>query len=125
MKASSATKTCVRNFRDGDQIIRCKQLLAVSSTELTNAAKTFSVCSSPVRLFILRLLELERELCVCDLAEVLEISVPGVSQQLRKLKEVGAITSRRVGNTIYHTTVPEFQQRLAQTANLLTEMKTI
>jgi DNA-binding transcriptional ArsR family regulator len=125
MKTSSSPKACIRTLRDDDQILRCKNLLVTDKDMLGSASATFSVCASPVRLAILRLLEAERELCVCDLAEILELSVPGVSQQLRKLKEAGAVTSRRAGNTIYHSTVPEFRQRLALATDLLTEMETI
>jgi DNA-binding transcriptional ArsR family regulator len=125
MKTSSSPRACIRTLRDDDQILRCKNLLVTDKDMLGNASAIFSVCASPVRLAILRLLEAERELCVCDLAEILELSVPGVSQQLRKLKEAGAVTSRRAGNTIYHTTVSEFRQQLALATDLLTEMETI
>lgn len=125
MKSSSSPKACIRTLRDGDQIRRCKNLIACDKDTLASAATTFTVCASPVRLAILRLLEAERELCVCDLAEILELSVPGVSQQLRKLKDAGAVTSRRAGNTIYHSTIPEFRQRLAQSTDLLAKTQTI
>jgi DNA-binding transcriptional ArsR family regulator len=124
MKSLGSPKACVRTLRDGDQIRRCKDMIATEQDTLTHSAATFTVCASPVRLAIMKLLEAERELCVCDLAEILELSVPGVSQQLRKLKEAGAVTSRRAGNTIYHATVPEFRQRLAQSIDLLAQTQT-
>ena len=37
------------------------------------------------------------EVCVCDFVDVLGISQPAVSQHLRKLKEAGIITERKVG----------------------------
>lgn len=37
------------------------------------------------------------EVCVCDFVEVLGISQPAVSQHLRKLKEAGIVTERKVG----------------------------
>ncbi|MGM9986449.1 MAG: ArsR/SmtB family transcription factor [Bacillaceae bacterium] len=37
------------------------------------------------------------EVCVCDLVEVLQISQPGVSQQLKKLKEADIILERKKG----------------------------
>ncbi|SEQ57357.1 ArsR/SmtB family transcription factor [Neolewinella agarilytica] len=125
MRSSNSSKACVRTLRDGDQIRRCKNLIACDQNTLASAATTFTVCASPVRLAIMKLLEAEGELCVCDLAEILELSVPGVSQQLRKLKDAGAVTSRRAGNTIYHSRVPEFRQRLVQSTDLLAETQTI
>ena len=43
-----------------------------------------------------------KELCVCDLAEILEISVSGASQQLARLKAFGLLRSRRENQTIYY-----------------------
>lgn len=37
------------------------------------------------------------EVCVCDFVDVLGISQPAVSQHLRKLKEAGIVTERKVG----------------------------
>ena len=124
MNASITSGTCIRTQRDDNQIRRCKKLIANEQEALAGAAATFTLYASPVRMAILRLLAAEGELCVCDLAEILELSVPGVSQQLRKLKDAGAVTSRRAGNTIYHAAVPEFRQRLAQSTDLLTITQT-
>ncbi|MFS0783464.1 ArsR/SmtB family transcription factor [Bacillus sp. 1P06AnD] len=41
------------------------------------------------------------EVCVCDLVEVLQISQPGVSQQLKKLKEADIILERKKGTWKY------------------------
>ena len=58
--------------------------------------------SDPTRLKIMRLL-LERELAVCELAAVLGISKPAVSQHLRRLKALGFIVERREGSTCFCT----------------------
>lgn len=42
------------------------------------------------------------EVCVCDFVEVLGISQPAVSQQLKKLKEAGIITERKDGTWKYY-----------------------
>lgn len=42
------------------------------------------------------------EVCVCDLVEVLQISQPAVSQQLKKLKEAGIILERKNGIWKYY-----------------------
>jgi ArsR family transcriptional regulator len=37
------------------------------------------------------------EVCVCDLVDILQVSQPAVSQQLRKLKEADIILERKKG----------------------------
>jgi DNA-binding transcriptional ArsR family regulator len=125
MKPSTSDKSCVRTLRDEQQIIRCKQLMLREQPILQEAAGRFAICGSPLRLSILRLLDVEKELCVCDLAEILEVSVAGASQQLRKLREAGAITSRREGNTIYHRVSADIHQWLAQATGLIAQPATL
>ncbi|HBT10714.1 MAG TPA: transcriptional regulator, partial [Leeuwenhoekiella sp.] len=40
-----------------------------------------------------------------DIADILEMSVPAVSQHIRKMKDAGIITSRREGQTLYYSLV--------------------
>ncbi|RHW35017.1 ArsR family transcriptional regulator [Lysinibacillus yapensis] len=47
------------------------------------------------------------EVCVCDFVDILGISQPAVSQQLRKLKEAGIITERKVGTWKHYRLVEE------------------
>lgn len=42
------------------------------------------------------------EVCVCDFVDVLKISQPAVSQQLKKLKDVGIIQERKEGTWKYY-----------------------
>lgn len=53
------------------------------------------------------------EVCVCDFVDKLGISQPAVSQHLRKLKEAGIITERKVG-TWKHYRLVEQQTLLMQ-----------
>lgn len=74
------------------------------STEprLEAMAEEFKVLGDKTRLRILSLLQ-GRELCVCDLTEVLEISQPGVSQHMRRLRQAGFVNERRGGQWIYYS----------------------
>ena len=56
--------------------------------------KVFKTLGEPTRLKILRLLA-ERELCVCDLEEVMQISQPRISQHLKVLRQAGLVNERR------------------------------
>ena len=70
---------------------------AASPASVARTAAIFSALSDPTRLRILDALGIE-ELCVCDLAEVCEISQSGVSHQLRLLRDRGLVAYRRDGN---------------------------
>ena len=53
------------------------------------------------------------EVCVCDLVDILQISQPAVSQQLRKLKEADIILERKKG-TWKHYRLNEMQSPYIQ-----------
>ena len=73
-----------------------------SESRIGEMVEEFKVLGDKTRLRILSLL-LGRELCVCDLTEVLEISQPGVSQHMRRLRQVGFVHERRGGQWIYYS----------------------
>ncbi len=70
--------------------------------DLEEAAELFNLASNSTRLKILFLLDTLKELCVCDLAEMLDVSVSAVSQHLAKLRAYGLATTRRDAQTIYY-----------------------
>jgi len=70
--------------------------------ELEEAAEHFALASNSTRLKILFLLDDLKELCVCDLAEMLGVSVSAVSQHLAKLRAYGLASTRRDAQTIYY-----------------------
>ena len=72
---------------------------------LQSLAELFGLAANIHRLKILYLLHTHREMCVCDLAEVLEITESAVSQHLRRLKDRNLVKSRREGQTIYYSLV--------------------
>jgi len=57
--------------------------------------------ADPTRLQILLALK-DRELCVCDLSAVLCMSQSAVSHQLRTLRDVHCVKSRRSGKIVYY-----------------------
>ena len=58
--------------------------------------------NAPTPLKILYLLDELKELCVCDLGEMLNVSVSAISQHLAKLRAYGIATTRRDAQTIYY-----------------------
>ncbi len=65
-------------------------------------AETFKALSDPTRVRIVSLLA-DAELCVCDLAAVLEMSQSAVSHQLRTLRDMRLVRWRRDGRQIFYT----------------------
>ena len=73
----------------------------------------YATLADPSRARILHLLAIsERELCVCDVALVLGMSVSALSHQLRFLRERGAVTRRKVGRIAYYRLVDDHLRRL-------------
>lgn len=65
-------------------------------------AALFGALADPTRARIVHLL-LSQELCTCDLAAVVGISEPGVSQHLRVLRALRLVKSRRAGKFVFYT----------------------
>jgi DNA-binding transcriptional ArsR family regulator len=94
---------CIRVFADQAQISECKTRLKANAISLSQLGKVLELAGNEVRLKILYLLEEENELCPCDLSDILGMSIPAVSQHLRKMKDGNIIESRREGQTIYYS----------------------
>jgi DNA-binding transcriptional ArsR family regulator len=69
---------------------------------LEEAAALLGVISDPTRLKIMDALR-TGELCVCDLAAVLAMSISAVSHQLRLLRTARLVRGRRAGKVIFYT----------------------
>ena len=98
MKKSS----CIRVYADLEAIEQGKVLLKVNDHKLEQLAKGLGLAGSKVRLSILFLLHRNGKLCVCDLSDVLGMTMAAVSQHLRKLKDGGFVRTERVGQTIFY-----------------------
>lgn len=94
---------CIRAFADKVQISECINRLKANAQPFSRLSKVLELAGNEVRLKMLYLLEEENELCPCDLSDILSMSIPAVSQHLRKLKDGNIIESRRDGQTIYYS----------------------
>ena len=47
----------------------------------------------------------DRQMCVCDLANVLSMTKSSISHQLRKLREHGVVKCRREGKVVYYSLI--------------------
>ena len=75
-------------------------------------ADALKALAHPGRLRVLKALE-GGELCVCDLAHVLGISMSGTSAQLKELRRLGAVVFRTQGKLAYYRIADPFWLALA------------
>lgn len=68
---------------------------------LYDLAELFKVFGDSTRIRILYVL-FESEMCVCDIAELLNMSQSAISHQLRVLKQARLVRNRREGKTVYY-----------------------
>ena len=94
---------CIRVFADQQQIQECRDKIKANAPSLQQLSKVLELAANDVRLKILYLLEEEKELCPCDISDILEMSIPAVSQHLRKLKDGNIIEARREAQTIFYS----------------------
>ncbi|MBN1484226.1 MAG: winged helix-turn-helix transcriptional regulator [Chloroflexia bacterium] len=73
---------------------------------MEQVAELLRVLAEPRRLRILYLL-MQRELCVCEVLDELDISQPLASHHLRVLQEANLIRSRRQAQYVFYSIVPE------------------
>ena len=71
-------------------------------TELYDLAELFKVFGDSTRIRILYVL-FEAEVCVCDLAQALNMTQSAISHQLRILKQNKLVKNRREGKSIFYS----------------------
>ncbi|MFY0654389.1 MAG: winged helix-turn-helix transcriptional regulator [Cyclobacteriaceae bacterium] len=103
-------ETCIRVMADPVQIKECKESLNKLDEQLEIATQVFNLSGNAARLKILFLLHKEGEMCPCDLSDILDMSVGGISQHLRKLKDGKLVRDKKVGQTVFYSLVVENMQ---------------
>lgn len=79
----------------------------LSTEDARETATWFETLADPTRTRILHALSLAPELCVCDLALLLDLSVSALSHQLRLLRERGAVSRRKAGRIAFYSLADE------------------
>jgi len=69
---------------------------------LYDLAELFKVFGDTTRIKILWALE-EAEMCVCDIAALLNMTQSAISHQLRVLKQAKLVKSRKEGKVVYYS----------------------
>ena len=78
---------------------------------LYDLAELFKVFGDSTRIKILYAL-LEGELCVCDIAKLMEVTQSAVSHQLRILKQSQLVKSRRDGKSVFYSLADDHVYRI-------------
>ncbi|PRY34930.1 regulatory ArsR family protein [Spirosoma oryzae] len=94
---------CVRVFADKGQICDCVEKIKDAEPVFDRLAQVLNLAGNANRLKIIYLLRQESNLCVCDLSDILSMTIPAVSQHLRKLKDAQLIQARKVGQTVFYS----------------------
>ena len=105
-------ESCIRVYADVDQINHCIEILSEVSTSITSLSKIMNLGGNEARLKILYLIYKEKQICVCDLGDILDMSVSAISQHLRKLKDGNLIQDKKVGKTIFYSISEECLETL-------------
>ncbi|RHR10984.1 ArsR family transcriptional regulator [Pseudoflavonifractor sp. AF19-9AC] len=93
-----------------DAVEQVRSLLPADET-LYDLAELFKIFGDSTRVKILYAL-LEGELCVCDIAKLMEVTQSAVSHQLRVLKGSKLVKFRREGKTVYYSLADEHVIRI-------------
>lgn len=84
-----------------DLLLKVKETMP-HETELYELADFFKVIGDSTRLRILYVL-FEAEVCVCDLAEALNMTQSAISHQLKVLKQNKLVKARREGKSMFYS----------------------
>ena len=96
-EAECCTEVCVH-----EELLKIVNDTMPEETELYDLAELFKVFGDSTRIRILFVL-FEAEVCVCDLAQALNMTQSAISHQLRILKQNKLVKSRREGKSIFYS----------------------
>lgn len=88
----------------------------LSREQSLELSRVFKAMGDPVRLRLLSLIASHEggEACVCDLADVFDLTGPTISHHLKVLREAGLITGERRGTWVYYRVQPDLLARLSE-----------
>ena len=95
-----------------------------NDSELFSLADFYKIFGDSTRIRILFVLY-DTELCVCDIAELLGMTVSAISHQLRILKQARLVKFRRAGKTVFYSLADAHVGSVIETALEHIKEKTI
>lgn len=92
--------TCDVDLIHVEDVNDCKQELETNDFNIL--LTQLKLIADEKRFKILKSLTIKEELCVCDLANILNATIANTSHHLQQLKKVGAVDSRKEGKLLYY-----------------------
>lgn len=89
-------------FNPDNQVVQLMKEKKLNDEVVFDLAELFKTMGDPTRIKILYALK-ERELCVCDLSELLDMSSSAISHQLRVLRNNKLVKYRKEGRSVYYS----------------------
>jgi len=89
-------------FNPDNQVVQLMKEKKLADDVVYDLAELFKTMGDPTRIKILYALK-ERELCVCDLSELLDMSSSAISHQLRILRNNKLVKYRKEGRSVYYS----------------------
>ena len=105
---------CDRRIIHEDKVKLARTLLP-SSDEIIRMSDIFRSLGDPGRVKILMALHTQ-EMCVCDLAALLEVSESAASHQMRHLRTMNLVSNRREGQVLYYRLIDDHVMQLINIA---------
>ena len=99
---TAKSDTCTIPCFDHDKVNQVKKTLANEANRLPELADFYKLLGNTTRLKILLALA-QGELCVCDIAHVLDLSMAATSHQLKLLRDQGWLGMRNDGKMVYYS----------------------
>jgi DNA-binding transcriptional ArsR family regulator len=96
------TDSCAVRVVDADRVAAARSRL-IPPPEVTRVTELFRLLGDPTRVQILYALGEAGELCVCDIAAVVDMTETSVSHALRLLRAAGIVRNRRSGRMVYYS----------------------
>ena len=93
---------CCDTYQVHDDLLKTVNEKMPEESELQDLADLFKVFGDFTRIRILFVL-FEAEVCVCDLAEALDMTQSAISHQLKILKQARLVKSRREGKSVFYS----------------------
>ena len=102
MPKSKLDDVCQVRYFNEELVIHVREEMPLDDT-LEEAKTLFAALADKSRLKILHALKDGKELCVCDVAEVLSVQVSVASHHLRKLRDLKVLKYRNDGKLVYYS----------------------
>lgn len=105
-------ETCEVHYVDEGKVQKVKSTMPGEDTSLS-LAEIFKVLGDPTRVKILSALSKE-ELCVCDIAALLNMNTSAISHHLRLLRNLKLVKFRKTGRIVYYSLSDDHVKRLLE-----------